>query len=259
MRRSSLLMLPLLLLGTAAAAQTSIPTITFNDGSAGWSIVQSAPLVPGGQVKIIYDTDRLPGCRGTINGNPAWSVTGSYQLNDGTVGSFYAGGGANYPGQSPEAVLDLPENGSLALWFHISNRWGCREWDSNYGNNFRFDVGGPRIVFGADWTTAVYGTLKQGGTVTVDYDITRLSGCRQTYNGLQTWDVEAQYRFDGGTVQTAPLTQVVGMSGREQVPAVITAPASASLLELWFRNWDRTSCQTWDSAYGQNYRFTLVP
>lgn len=93
----------------------------------------------------------------------------------------------------------------------------------------------------------------------VDYGITRLPNCRQTYNGDQTWGVEAQYRFDGGTVQAAQLTQVVGNFSREQVPAVITAPTGASHLELWFRNSDRTSCVTWDSAYGQNYHFTLVP
>jgi hypothetical protein len=260
MRRFSLSLLPLLLVGTAAVAQTSIPTLTFNDGAANWSIVQSAPLVPGGQVKILYDTDRLPGCRGNANdGGPGWAVTGYYQLNDGTVGSFFAGGRPSFPGQSPEAVLDLPEDGSLALWFQITSLWGCSEWDSNYGNNHRFDVGSPRIVFSGNWTTTVYGTLRKGGNVVVDYDITRLPSCRQTYNGLQTWSVDAQYRFDGGSVQSAPLTQVVGTFGREQVPAVLSAPATASHLELWFRNGDRTSCVTWDSAYGQNYHFTLVP
>lgn len=260
MRRTSLYLLPLLLVATAAGAQTSIPTLTFNDGALDWSIVQSAPLTPGGQVKILYDTDRLPGCRGTANdGGPAWAVTGYYQLNDGTVGNFYAGGRPSYPGQSPEAVLDLPEDGSLALWFQVTNLWGCSEWDSNYGDNFHFAVGNPRIVFSANWTTAVYGTLKRGGSVVVDYDITRLSGCRQTYNGYQTWDVEAQYRFDGGTVQAAPLTRVVGTFGREQAPAVLAIPSTASHLELWFRNWDRTSCVTWDSAYGQNYHFYPVP
>jgi hypothetical protein len=260
MRRSSLLLLPLLLLSTAATAQPVLPTLTFNDGSANWSIVQSGPLVPGGQVKVVYDTDRLPGCRGDANdGGPGWAVTGYYQLNDGTVGSFFAGGRPSYPGQSPEAVLDLPEDGSLALWFQVTSLWGCSEWDSNYGHNFRFAVGRPRIVFSGSWTTTVYGTLKQGGEVVVDYDISRLPHCRQTYNGYQTWNVEAQYRFDGGPVQVAPLTQVVGTFGREQVPAVLTPPTGASQLELWFRNSDRTSCVTWDSNYGQNYRFTLVP
>ncbi len=259
MRRNTLLLLPVLLLGTVAAAQTP-PTLTFNDAALNWSIVQSGPLVPGGQVKVIYDTDRLPGCRGNANdGGPGWAVTGYYQLNDGTVGSFYAGGRPNYPGQSPEAVLDLPEDGSLALWFQVTSMWGCSEWDSNYGNNFRFDVGHPRIVFLGNWTHTVYGTLKKGGSVVVDYDITRLPGCRQTYNGYQTWDVEVQYRVDGGAVQKAPLTQVVGMFGREQVPAVLPLPANASWLEMWFHNWDRTSCHTWDSAYGQNYGFGVSP
>jgi hypothetical protein len=259
MHRTSLLLLPVLLLGTVAAAQT-VPTLTFNDSALNWSVVQSAPLVPGGQVKILYDTDRLPGCRGNANdGGPGWAVTGYYQLNDGTVGSFFAGGRPNYPGQSPEAVLDLPENGSLALWFQITSMWGCSEWDSNYGNNFRFDVGNPRIVFLNNWTHTVYGTLKKGGSVTVDYDISRLPNCRQTYNGYQTWDVEVQYRIDGGAVQKAPLTQVVGMFGREAAPAVLSLPSTASWLEMWFHNWDRASCHSWDSAFGQNYGFSVYP
>ncbi len=257
MRRSSLLLLPVLLLGTAAVAQTSIPTLTFNDAALSWSIVQSAPLVPGGQVKIIYDTDRLPGCRGNANdGGPGWAVTGYYQLNDGTVGNFYAGGRPNYAGQSPEAVLDLPEDGSLALWFQVTSLWGCSEWDSNYGNNHRFDVGHPRIVFRTDWTHTVYGTLRKGGSVVVDYELARLPGCRATKNGLEAWDVEVQYRFDGGAVQAATLTSVSGYT-RSQAPAVLSLPSGAGWLELWFHNWDWQGCHTWDPAYGQNYGFGL--
>lgn len=102
-------------------------------------------------MRIIYDTDRLPGCRGTANdGGPGWAVTGYHQLNDGTVGNFFAGGRPSFPGQSPEAVLDLPEDGSIALWFQVTSLWGCSEWDSNYGNNHCFDAGSPRIVFSAN-------------------------------------------------------------------------------------------------------------
>jgi hypothetical protein len=32
----------------------------------------------------------------------------------------------------------------------------------------------------------------------------------------------------------------------------------ARSVELWFENHDRTGCQSWDSAFGSNYRFDVL-
>ena len=74
---------------------------------------------------------------------------------------------------------------------------------------------------------------------------------------MQTWDVTVGYRFDGGAAQSATLTTAPNDYQRVQAPARIAVPANARAVELWFENHDRTGCQTWDSAYGANYRFAV--
>ncbi len=254
LRRLSLFLLPLLLVGTTAAAQSA--SISFN---ADWSVNASAsPLPAGAQVAISYDANRLPGCRGTTNtGGPAWSITGYYRFNDGAVQSFWVAGHSP-DGNTAQPVITLPagRSGGLALWFQVTNMWGCSEWDSNYGHNHTFTVGLPTLLFANDWSEAVYGTPRAGQSFVVDYDISRLSGCRQTYNGMDTWDVAVQYRFDGGAVQEQSLTVVNGYQ-RSRAPITLSAPAGARQVEMWFKKWDRTSCVSWDSNYGANYRFNL--
>lgn len=256
LRRFSQFLLPLLLVGTAAAAQGT-PTLTFN---ADWSTQQSVnPLPPGGTVAIVYDESRLSQCRGTTSsGGPAWSITGYFQLNGGAVQSFWVAGHDPAGGTSqPSITLPAGESGDLALWFEVTSLYGCQAWDSNYGNNYHFNVGAPpSIQFNADWSETVVGTLQRGQDFVVDYELSRLPSCRATYNGMDTWDVAVQYRFDGGAVQEKSVTVVNGYS-RSQTPITLTAPAGASSVEMWFKNWDRGSCVTWDSNYGQNYFFSL--
>jgi hypothetical protein len=228
-------------------------TVSFNGD---WSITQSAPLVAGGTVRFAYDASRLPGCRGEANGKPAWGITGAAQLNGGAVASFEAGGLSPSNGTNPPVVA-LPQAGDLAVWFQITNRWGCQAWDSNYGANYHLQVvPQPRIKFGADWSTKVEGKPGSTGTVVVDYALERLPACRQTYNGLGTWEILVFYRFDGGAVAYTPVTVPSG-SGRAPAPAELKVPAGAGELELWFKNTDRAGCLAWDSAYGQNYHFSL--
>ncbi|WP_223757290.1 DUF6209 family protein [Myxococcus sp. RHSTA-1-4] len=254
-RLQSLLALPLLLLGTAAAAQTS-PVITFN---ANWSLSESAPLVAGGEVQIAYDAARLPQCRTTLpDGTPNWSITGHYRLNNGTPGSFDVAG---QPSTGAAPVIALPEAGALEVWFRV-NGTDCEQYDSNYGTNFRFTVHPagtavpPTIVFQEGWVEYVAGTLKSGQPLVVDYDIDRLPECRLLYNGAPTWDVAVHYRFDNGPVTKTSVTAVSGYS-RRGVPVTLNAPAGARSVTMWFENWDRGSCVRWDSYYGANYTFWL--
>ncbi len=251
-----LLMLPALLLGGAAAAQSSA-SITF---AGNWTTTASAdPLPVGGTVAIHYDATRLSSqCGGTTNtGGPAWSITGHAQLNGGPVQSFWVAGHSPTPNPAPPSItLPAGQGGDLALWFEVTSLYGCQAWDSNYGNNHHFNVGHPSIAFLADWSEAVRGTLKSGKTFIVNYDLSRLPDCRQTYNGAPTWEIVVEYRFDGGAVQNTPVTRVDGFT-RLSNPTPIVAPAGARTVELWFKNTDRAGCVRYDSDYGRNYRFSL--
>ncbi len=135
-RLTLLFVLPLLLLGAVASAQT--PSITFY---ANWAEVASPnPLPVGTQAKIVYDSTRLSQCRGTTNtGGPAWSITGYYQLNGGPVQSFWVAGHSPTPNPL-QPTISLSARGDVALWFQVSNLWGCNAWDSDFGNNYHFTI-----------------------------------------------------------------------------------------------------------------------
>ncbi|NMO22062.1 hypothetical protein HPC49_14080 [Pyxidicoccus fallax] len=130
-----------LLLSTAAAAQSTSPSITFKSPSQGWGVVASSnPLPYGKTASIIYSVDRLTACRGNINSTtPGWTITGYYQFNNGPVQYFWVAGFSSVP-NPPAPSIPLNQKGTLAVWFENTNRWGCQAWDSNYGNNYVFNV-----------------------------------------------------------------------------------------------------------------------
>lgn len=245
--------------GEAHAADTAAtPTLSFG---ADWSVTQSGPLVSGGKVTLHYDLARLPACRTWYMGYPAWDVL-AYFATDGGPAHSQSVTKLDASGQrvATDVTVDVPPGHDLAVWFYASDESGCSQWDSDYGRDFHFALqpGAPTIHFGwPGWGDSVDGTPAAGADLVVDYDLRRLPLCRQDYNGYQTWDVVVGYRFDDGTTGSQSLTTTPTDSQRVQAPAVLHAPSGARSVALWFENYDRTGCQTWDSAYGANYVFPL--
>jgi hypothetical protein len=243
-----------------ASAATAAPPTTLSF-AADWSVAQSAPVVSGGKATIHYDLARLPHCRAQYHGGPAWGIVAFWAVDGGQAFSAPVTqfqGGVNVP---VDATFDVPPGSDLAVWFLNSDEFGCSEWDSSFGRNFHFALrqDSPALHFRfPGWTDDQSAPLRAGGDFLVDYDIRRLPFCRQDYNGYQTWDVTVSWRFDDGSSGSAALTAAPTDYQRVQAPARIAAPTGAQRVELWFGNNDRTGCQTWDSAYGSNYRFDLV-
>jgi hypothetical protein len=241
-----------------AADSVAAPTLSF---AADWSVTQSAPVVSGGKATIQYDIARLPHCRTQYHGGPAWGISAYWAVDGGpafTAPVTQFQGGVNIV---VDPTFDVPPGGDLAVWFLNSDEGGCSEWDSNFGRNFHFALvaDAPALHFRwPGWSEDQSAPLAAGRDFVVDYDVRRLPNCRQDYNGYQTWDVTVGYRFDGGAAGSASLTATPSDYQRVQAPARISAPAGARAVELWFENHDRTGCQAWDSAYGANYRFSLV-
>ena len=244
---------------TTSPATTPPPaTLSF---AADWSVTQSAPVIAGGKATIHYDVARLPNCRATYQGFPAWGIVAYWAVDGGQAFSAPVTQFQNGQVVAIDATFDVPPGGDLAVWFFASDEYGCTQWDSNYGRNFHFALvaDAPAVHFRfPGWSDDQSAPLAAGRDFLVDYDIRRLSSCRQDYNGVQTWDVTVGYRFDDGAAASASLTTTPNDYQRVQAPARITAPAGAKAVELWFENHDRTGCQMWDSAYGANYRFNLV-
>lgn len=105
-----------------------------------WSVGQRGSLVAGQIIGVEYDASRLPGCRGNLNGGqPGWTITGYASVNRGPAKSFWVAG-FSPTGASGPVTLKLAARGDLAMWFQITNRWGCSSYDSNFGHNFHFTV-----------------------------------------------------------------------------------------------------------------------
>ena len=243
---------------TVAADTAAPPTLSF---AADWSIVQSGPVLSGGKVTLHYDVARLPNCRATYHGFPAWGISAYYAVDGGQAFTAPVTQFQNGTVNAVDATIDVPPESDLAVWFGASDEYGCQQWDSNYEQNFHFALvaDAPALHFRfPGWSNDQSAPLAAGRDFLVDYDIRRLPYCRQDYNSLQTWDVTVGYRFDGGPAQSASLTRSPNDYNRVQAPARLAAPEGAAVVEMWFENHDRTGCQTWDSAYGANYRFSLV-
>jgi hypothetical protein len=110
-------------------------TITFDEQ---WNEIVDGSLVAGASVKIEYDADRLTQCRGDQGGHPAWTIYGNYFASDGSKKSFWVAGHSP-DGQTKTPTLVAPPD-ELEIWFENTSIWGCIGYDSNQGNNYRFDV-----------------------------------------------------------------------------------------------------------------------
>lgn len=112
----------------------------------------------------------------------------------------------------------------------------------------------PTITFAADWTVKVDGTLRAGSKVDVVYDPARLSECRGTQDGRPQWGLSADWDY-AGTHGTA---SVAGLMASTEGRFTIDLPVSGEIA-LWFENSNRWGCHAYDSAFGANYHFKVLP
>jgi hypothetical protein len=241
-------------LSFTAAASAATPIVTFG---ADWSVTQSAPLVAGQAAILRYDTNRQPLCRATYHGLPAWAITGSFRGDDSANVTTVVVNNGSIATSVVDVPITVPYGSDLSIWFRSSDEFGCSSWDSSYGQNFHFAVQSPPTLHFKGGTESVVGTPSSGQALAVDYDPGRLLTCRSTYNGYQAWSISVHYRFDGGPITTASVTQSAQYNTIAPLTAVLTAPPGAHAVEMWFENNDVNGCQAWDSKYGQNYSFTL--
>jgi hypothetical protein len=226
------------------------PTLTF---AADGAVTQSGPLVEGGKVRVQYSDARLPGCRGDFQGKPGWLITGFASANGKAPITFETG---------KTATIALPASGDLAMWFQVTSRWGCSEYDSKYGNNYHFSVKStpeqltPSIVFDKDGQTTTTGQLKAGGKVTVLFAQERLDKCRASQGGYPQWSITGFASLNGAKAETFETSEADRNGNRVDVAATIALPESGDLA-LWFQSSSRYGCSEYDSKSGANYHFAV--
>lgn len=119
-----------------------------------WSEYPMGTLRAGEKVAIDYAPSRLPDCRATHNGYPAWGMYATIQFQpggqsvSGSVVKFRNDQGRPLPEFYPvPLVVDIPDDAEEAiLWFHNESGAGnsCDSWDSDFGANYHFEVRPPR-------------------------------------------------------------------------------------------------------------------
>ena len=115
------------------------------------------------------------------------------------------------------------------------------------------------LAFENGYTQEQHGALVAGGRLIVDYALPRLPQCRTSSGGAQLWDIEAYAKWQpSGQVVSLSVTTVAG-GERVARPTELAIPLDAQYVNLWFHNYDaERHCEAWDSAYGQNYRFSVL-
>ena len=250
------------------------------DFSAAWQQTQRGALVAGGRGVITYALDRLPNCRGTHNGFPAWDVVAFVkfspggELVSGSVRGFDSPSSvpSNSSAKSVPFTFDLPKGATSAeVWFNNFTGAGssCTEWDSNNGSNWRFTVE-PKSFAAVQWvgnagssTTRACARaegapssinldsyLQQRACVWVESDV-YVPGLTDGVGGLKPHAIfaEVETTLDGVRFVTEPLrfTERVGNDYRfhYEIPksALFYVPAKWTRFEYTFRF--STDGRTW--------------
>lgn len=154
-----------------------------------WNIFTTGARRQGGFLRVDYALERLPECRGTHNGHPFWNINvhalfkpGNQHIEDGLRNP------GPYSVQTSNMMSNtfrIPEDAeSVELWFENYSGYpdNCRRYDSNFGNNYVFDI----------WPAKDHPRCQN-----VEKDSTRLSNgdMRYVYNEeyCVSYDVSAQY------------------------------------------------------------------
>lgn len=128
------------------------------------SVTQSGALLAGSELRVDYDIGRLPTCRNTHNGFPAWDLVAharflpSGATVQGSVRAFWASFGVpTAQGYSVPFQTHIPAGTtSVELWFENTSGAGsqCVAWDSVGGENYRYStlppvgwIGEPSVIF----------------------------------------------------------------------------------------------------------------
>jgi hypothetical protein len=181
-----------------------------------------------GALEVRYAIERLPTCRGTHNGFPAWDLIAHArflpggEMAQGSVRSFNTIHGNPYgPGYSSPTSFTVPASAtSVQLWFENVGLVNCRVWDSNFGANYTFAVSGPpswlgnvRARLSRDSSGACEGGALVSGGASIIYDTwvrqraTIRNVCFEAWQPGVTdrddphladrFDAQVHYHFDG--------------------------------------------------------------
>jgi hypothetical protein len=238
--------------GGGGKADGTEPTLQFNGD---FTTEVHGVLLAGSPVRVSYDLDRMTSCK-----SDAWGVSG-YAMFDGGEPVAFAVSRIDGDDVVPvDAELEIPASAShVAFWFEINDRYGCHDYDSNYGANYDFDIDrhglGAVLAFDADDTFSQSDAVHAGDRVVIHYAPERLAECAGSTGGHAAWGITGHWQVDDGSVHDVMVSRADGETLVASDPQV-TVPRGHDLA-LWFEATSVWGCHAYDSAYGANYHVTI--
>src|SRR4051812_30871566 len=125
------------------------------------------------------------------------------------------------------------------------------------GAGGKADGSSTRLTFSEDFSEKASGPLVAGSTISISYDLDRITDCRGSTGGSEVWGTTAYVKI-GSTTKELALSR---LSNGKVVPveAELQLPSNATSIELWFANSNRWGCIAYDSNNGANYAFDVAP
>jgi len=126
----------------------------------------------------------------------------------------------------------------------------------------------PQIAFKGDFQMDVTGEIQSGSEVTILFDAERLPFERSLdEKGKAAWTISAFYQFaSGGEIkrvelqpEKAPRKKTKDAAAETFLKGVLSVPAGSREAIIWFLNTGKTGIKYYDSDFGKNYRFPVVP
>ncbi len=123
-------------------------------------------------------------------------------------------------------------------------------------------IGAPgTITFSSNWTQVASGPLVAGQRVTIAYDPARLvSQCggdatSGSGSGGFAWGITGYYTIGGA----APVSFQVSITSTWASGNAEITPVTAGDMQMWFGCANTSGNSGWDSNYGRNYHFSVLP
>jgi hypothetical protein len=233
-----------------------------------WNIVMDGIVVSETELDVHYDASRLSRCRARDeNGFDNWQMQAFVSVDGAPAMAFDLMGGQGTPYLFAQRTnFVVPKGKELSIWFKGSDVTGCVEWDSAYGQNYRFPIAQlqdiPLLSFHGDWTITQSGVIRAGQPLRLHYDLERATTCRAMgYLGTASWNVHAHVQVDGKAVELPILTYAKSWNLRGQQDVIFRVPEGRDMT-IWFENesfeyYTGMSCRAFDSDYGRNYHFEV--
>ena len=127
----------------------------------------------------------------------------------------------------------------------------------------------PQLVFKGDFQQAVTGEIKSGSDAAIVFDGERLPLERSVdAKGKPAWTISAFFQFlpggEAGKInlsgeQSGARKKAKDINEETILKGVFSVPSGSEEAVIWFLNTGNTGNEYYDSDFGKNYRFRVLP